>query len=61
MNATFTQRLSAFLDALAVMLYHPHRPPFREYYLSETYDTQTRVIPGHALIRVLREQRAAQR
>jgi hypothetical protein len=60
-TATFIQRLSALLDRLTVALYHPHRPPFQSYYLTGSYDLTTKVIPGHELIRVLREQQPAPR
>lgn len=60
-TATLIQRLSDFLDRLSIALHRPHRPPFQGYYLSGTYDLTTKVIPGHELIRVLREQKPAPR
>lgn len=61
MNATLALRLSALFDRITSLLYFPHRAPLRDVYLSGAYDLTTRVIPGHALTRVLREQRVAPR
>jgi hypothetical protein len=61
MTATFIQRLSAFLDRITARLYHPHPAPFVGEYLPGTYDLTTKVIPGHALIEVLRAQKVQPR